>query len=229
MNCRVLVVDDELDVCQIIKYNLEDHGIKTDIAESAEDALKFDLSVYQVILLDVMMAGISGHDLLKIIREEHHLNTPVIFISALGTDDDLEKGFEYGADDYIRKPFSVREVVLRVKALADKIKRNGNQPFDVNTDAKIDNQLKAVKIGNTYIEFTRTEYDIFRLLYQQPGKVYSRHEIMQQIWDNHSNILGRTVDVNITRIRKKMGPYGHCIVTRSGYGYYFDSRKIATV
>jgi len=229
MCSKVLIVDDELDLCRIIKFNLAENGIMADIAQSAEEALKSDLSQYSVILLDVMMEGISGHELLQIIREERKLNTPVMFVSAMGSDDDLEKGYQYGADDYIRKPFSVKEMILRVKALIERSKTGKLRVYPKTNEPQIDNTQKTVKIGNNEFEFTRTEYDIFKLLYQQPGKVYSRDEILERIWHEQQHILGRTVDVNITRIRKKMGPYGKCIVTRSGYGYYFDTRKLEAV
>jgi two-component system, OmpR family, alkaline phosphatase synthesis response regulator PhoP len=225
MSYRILIVDDEPDICHILKFNLEEYGFNVDMASSAEEALKLDLSEYAVFLLDIMMEGISGHDLLKILRNDYKLKTPVVFITAMGSDDDLEQGYMLGADDYIRKPFSVREVVLRVRALLQRSENNIDKPA-ISKFPKIDNNRKRVIFGNTPVEFTPTEYDIFKFLCQQPGKVYSREEILNHIWPNQQNILGRTVDVNITRIRKKMGKHGNCIRTRSGYGYFFDYTKV---
>ena len=212
------------DICQIVKYNLEDHGFRVDMANSAEEALQLNLSEYALFLLDVMMEGKTGYELLEIIRNDYQLKTPVVFITAMGSDDDLEKGYHLGASDYIRKPFSVREVTLRVKSL---LERRTTDKNPIGSLPKVDNYAKMVSIGNHMVEFTRTEYDIFKLLFQQPGKVYSREEIVNLIWPDQRNILDRTVDVNITRIRKKMGKFGKCIGTRSGYGYYFDYKKAA--
>jgi two-component system, OmpR family, alkaline phosphatase synthesis response regulator PhoP len=225
MSKKILIVDDEQDICQIIKYNLEDHGYQVDVANSSEEALQLELSGYNLFLLDIMMEGKSGYELLKIIRNDFRLNTPVIFITAMASDDDIEEGFHLGASDYIRKPFSVREVMLRVKSVLERqvVTEDKNQ---IGPLPKIDNYTKMVYVGNQPVEFTRTEYDIFKLLYHQPGKVYSREEILNLIWPDKNGILGRTVDVNITRIRKKMGKFGNCIRTRSGYGYYFDYKKV---
>ncbi|MBI9068254.1 MAG: response regulator transcription factor [Salinivirgaceae bacterium] len=222
---KILVVDDEIDLCHILKYNLEEKGFEVDVAFSAEEALQLNLENYALILLDVMMQEMSGFVMLETIRKERFIKTPVIFITAMTSEFDLMKGFEIGADDYIKKPFSINEVVVRVKAVIDRYKmasimekyRNG---------LNLDSTKKRVFIDKEPIELTKTEYDIFTLLFNQPRKVYSRDEILNRIWSDQQYVLGRTVDVNITRIRRKLGEWGKCIVTRSGYGYCFDERKV---
>jgi two-component system alkaline phosphatase synthesis response regulator PhoP len=225
---RILIVDDEVDLCQILKYNLEDKGYLTDVVYSAEQALNLDLNAYNLLLLDVMMDGISGFELLTIIRNEKRMNIPVIFITAMSSESNLIEGFNLGADDYIKKPFSLKEVFLRVNAVLDRYKHH-TSIIPHQDEIKLDSYRKQVYLKNGSIELTRTEYSILSLLYNQPGKVYSRKEILQRIWSDQQDILGRTVDVNITRIRKKMGQWGNCIVTRSGYGYYYDSSKITSL
>jgi DNA-binding response OmpR family regulator len=220
---RILIVDDEYDLCHILKHNLQSNGFIADVTYSAEDALKKELSDYDLFLLDVMMEGVSGFELLKIIRNEKKLDTPVVFITAMTSEEHLLEGFSHGADDYIKKPFSVSEVVVRVHAV---LKRAGLKKEEAEYGLNLDNNRKRVFLDKEPVDLTKTEYDILDLLLKQPGKVYSRDEILNKIWTDQHYVLGRTVDVNITRIRKKLGTHGKCIVTRSGYGYYFDDRKI---
>lgn len=220
---RILIVDDEYDLCHILKHNLESNGFIADVTYSAEEVLKKDLDGYDLFLLDVMMEGLSGFDLIKILRKEKNINTPVVFVTALNSEEHLLEGFNSGADDYIKKPFSVNEVVVRINAVLMRASQNNeDQPAGLN----IDNHRKRVFLDKEPIDLTKTEYDILNLLLKQPGKVYSREEILSKIWTDQHFVMGRTVDVNITRIRKKLGEHGKCIVTRSGYGYYFDNRKI---
>ncbi|HAM98398.1 MAG TPA: DNA-binding response regulator [Marinilabiliales bacterium] len=220
----ILVVDDEPDLCQILKFNLEENGYLADIANSAEQALQLDLNKYNLILLDVMMEGISGFEMLSILRREKNIKTPVIFLTAMNSENNLLEGFRTGADDYIKKPFSIQEVLVRIKAVLERYTTNHFNNYQ-HQGIKLESSLKRVTLNNETIELTRTEYDIFTLLYNQAGKVYSREEITKRIWSDQQFIMARAVDVNITRIRKKFGQWGKCIVTRSGYGYYFDGRK----
>lgn len=228
INARILVVDDEPDLCEILKFNLEAKGYQVDVVYSAEEALQLNLTKYNLILLDVMMEGISGFEMLSIIRKEKNLNIPVIFVTAMSSEKNLLEGFQNGADDYVRKPFSINEVLVRVKAVLDRYYASGNDSHDV-MGLNLDMARKRIVIDDHPIELTRTEYEIFTMLYGQPGKVFSRDEILNTIWSDQPYLSGRTVDVNITRIRKKMGSWGKCLVTRSGYGYYFDSRKMEPV
>ncbi len=223
---NILIVDDEKDICEILKFNLEQQNYQVDLAHSAEAALEKNLTKYDLMLFDVMMDGLSGYELLQVVRTRHQLQTPVVFITALTSEDNVLEGFTHGADDYIRKPFSTKEVIVRIKTILDRAKRQPwHSPNSMN-NISIDSAQKAIIINNKTIELTRTEYDIFLLLYQHPGKVYSRDEILEHIWTSQQYVLGRTVDVNITRIRRKMGELGKHIVTRSGYGYYFDNKPI---
>ncbi|PKP11063.1 MAG: DNA-binding response regulator [Bacteroidetes bacterium HGW-Bacteroidetes-4] len=226
---RILVVDDEPDLCQILQFNLEANGYQVDVVNSAEEALQLNLLKYNLILLDVMMEKISGFEMLSIIRNEKKLKMPVIFVTAMSSESHLLKGFTIGADDYVRKPFSINEVLVRVKAVLDRYQMQVQTTVNNSSGFQIDAQQKKVFIGKTAIDLTRTEYDILTTLYQQPGKVYSRDDLINSIWSDQPYISDRAVDVNITRIRKKLGAWGKCIVTRSGYGYYFDAQPLATV
>ncbi len=222
---KILVVDDEQDLCYILKYNLEIKGYDVNVSYSAEEALELDLNRYDLILLDVMMGEISGFEMLAVMRNKMNIKTPVIFITAMSTEQNMVDGFKIGADDYIKKPFSINEVLVRVNAVITRSKIS-RYKMEYTKGLNLDSSHKRIFIDKKPIDFTRTEYDIFTLLYTQPGKVYSRDEILKRIWTDQEFIMGRTVDVNITRIRKKLGDWGKCIATRSGYGYYFDERKI---
>ncbi len=220
-NNYILIVDDEPDICQILKYNFEKNGFIAHTASSAENAIKTNLKLYNIMLFDIMMDKMDGFELLKYVREKLNLNTPVLFLSALNQPVNIIKGFDYGADDFIKKPFIINEVIARVNAV---LKRYNNQQNKLPENTiYIDNNFKQLHINNNVINLTPTEYDIFMLLYKHPGKVHARADILKQIWLNQPNVLGRTVDVNITRIRNKLGKFSNCIITRPGYGYYFDS------
>jgi DNA-binding response OmpR family regulator len=226
---RILVVDDEPDLCQILQFNLEANGYQVDVANSAEEALTLNLIKYNLILLDVMMEKISGFEMLSILRNERKLKMPVIFVTAMSSESHLLKGFNMGADDYVRKPFSINEVLVRVKAVLDRYQSLEQTSGNTSSAFQIDALQKRVFIGKTAVDLTRTEYDILTMLHQHPGKVYSREALVSSIWSDQPYISDRAVDVNITRIRKKLGAWGKCIVTRSGYGYYFDAQPLARV
>ncbi len=222
---RILVVEDEEDLNEILQFNLESEGYQVDTAFSAEGALKKDLSVYHLILLDVMMGKISGYSLAQRIRKELHLEVPIIFLTARDTENDLLTGFNLGADDYITKPFSIRELQARVKVV---LKRYKIVPADEANNLLpigeiiLDKEIKRLLIGERKIELTRKEYEIILLLARSPGKIFSREEILRRIWESDVIVTDRTVDVNITRLRKKMEEYGNYIRNKPGFGYYFD-------
>ncbi len=224
-NKRILVVDDEIDLCEILKFNLESNGFEVKYVNSGEDALKENLDTYDLFIFDVMMYGINGFDLLKLIRLQKKIITPVVFISALTDEESIVNGLQIGADDYIKKPFMIKEVIARVNKILERSNKNLNTP-NSNYKLTLDTMKKRVLIDNLPIDLTRKEYDLFTLLYNNPGKVYSRDEILDIIWSHEQFVLGRTVDVNVTRLRKKLGIWGGCIVTRSGYGYCFDDKGI---
>lgn len=224
---RILVVDDEEDLCEILKFNLEIEGYEVDTAFSAEEALKKDLSVYQLLLLDVMMGEISGFKMASILRkEESTSDIPIIFLTAKDTENDMLTGFNLGADDYISKPFSLREVIARVKAVLRRTVTTETERVPERLTYQslvIDITKKKVSIDDEEVPLTKKEFEILLLLVQNKGRVFSREDILARIWSDEVYVLDRTIDVNITRLRKKIGVYGKCIVTRLGYGYCFEA------
>ena len=223
---RILVVDDEEDLCEILKFNLENEGYEVDTANSAEEALKMDISSYHLILLDVMMGEISGFKMANMLKKDKETaKVPIIFITAKDTENDTVTGFNLGADDYISKPFSLREVIARVKAV---LRRTGSTPGkEVQEQLQykgllIDTTKKKASINGMEISLTKKEFEILLLLLQNKGRVFSREDILAKIWQEEVYVLDRTIDVNITRLRKKIGEYGKYIVTRLGYGYCFE-------
>lgn len=224
---RILVVDDEEDLCEILKFNLENEGYEVDTANSAEEALKMDISSYNLLLLDVMMGEISGFKMANILKKDKKTaSVPIIFITAKDTENDTVTGFNLGADDYISKPFSLREVVARVKAV---LRRTGTTEAEKAPEQityqtlVIDITKKKVSIDGEEIALTKKEFEILFLLLQNKGRVFSREDILSRIWSDEVYVLDRTIDVNITRLRKKVGIYGKRIVTRLGYGYCFET------
>ncbi len=224
---NILVVDDEQDLCEILKFNLETEGYNVRTANSGEEALEMGIEKYDLLLLDVMMGGMSGFALAKRIKENPmSTNIPIIFLTAKDTENDTVTGFNLGADDYISKPFSIREVMVRVRAVLRRTKENAEtaptniisyQGLELNLDKK------SVSIDGEDISFTKTEFEILRLLLDERGRVFSRQELIDRIWPKDVVVLDRTVDVNITRLRKKIGRFSKCIITRLGFGYYFDA------
>ena len=223
---KILVVDDEEDLCEILQFNLESEGFAVDIANSAEEALKLLTDEHELILLDVMMEGMSGFKMAEKVRKEMHMNTPIIFLTAKDTENDMLTGFNLGADDYISKPFSIRQVVARVKAAlrrtSDKEKVQENECLKYETLSLDTKRIKA-SVDGQEVPLTKKEFEILKLLLENKGNVFSREEILSRIWKDEVYVLDRTIDVNITRLRKKIGPYGKNIVTRLGFGYCFES------
>lgn len=226
-NYRILVVDDEEDLCEILKFNLENEGYEVDTANSAEEALKMDISSYHLLLLDVMMGEISGFKMANMLKKDKKTEkVPIIFITAKDTENDTVTGFNLGADDYISKPFSLREVIARVKAV---LRRTAGAGAEKNPERLtyqslvIDVTKKKVSIDEEEVSLTKKEFEILLLLVQNKGRVFSREDILAKIWSDEVYVLDRTIDVNITRLRKKIGAYGKCIVTRLGYGYCFET------
>lgn len=221
MNARILVVDDEEDICAILKFNLSKEGYEVVTANSAEEALTLDIASFNLLLLDVMMGGMSGFELTgKLKTDPKTAGVPVIFITARDTEDDAVEGLDLGADDYISKPFSIREVVSRVKAV---LRRTAAIP-DASTGIFIDDEKKVVTVDGATVALTRIEYEIFKLLFTNKGKVFPREDILSKVWPDDVIVTDRTVDVNITRLRKKIGEYGNRIVSRHGFGYLYEEQ-----
>lgn len=224
---QILVVDDEEDLCEILKFNLENEDYVVDTANSAEEALRMDLSKYDLLLLDVMMGEISGFKMARMLKQDPKTaQIPIIFITAKDTENDTVTGFNLGADDYISKPFSLREVAARVKAV---LRRTNMGEFDQPVEQltykslTLDIVKKKVLIDGEEVPLTKKEFEILKLLLQNKGRVFSREDILNKVWSDEVYVLDRTIDVNITRLRKKIGNYGKCIVTRLGYGYCFEA------
>jgi len=221
---RILIVDDEEDLCEILQYNLSNEGYKTEIAHSAEEALKKRLDEYDLLMLDVMMGQMSGFKLADKLRKEMGNSVPVIFLTAKDTENDILTGFSIGADDYITKPFSVNELTARVKAVLKRTNtvKNKSLPIAKFGEIQLDTARKRVIVNDEKIELTKKEYEILRLLLENPTKVYSREDILRLIWGSDVIVTDRTVDVNITRLRTKLGKYGHNLKNKTGYGYFFE-------
>lgn len=225
---KILVVDDEADICNILKFNLDKAGYETATALSAEDALMRGIIGYDLVLLDVMMEGISGFQMAQMMKKNpESAKIPIIFITAKDTEEDTLKGFDLGADDYIAKPFSVREVVSRVNAVLRRVGSSSSDParLSYKTLTLDMNGKKAIVDGND-AELTKTEFEVLRILVSDIGHVFTRDEILGKVWPDDVVVLGRTVDVNITRLRKKLGKYGNNISTRYGYGYCFEDKQL---
>ncbi len=227
-NIKILVVDDEQDLCEILKFNLETEGYLVETANSAEEALEGDVAGYNLLLLDVMMGGMSGFQMARQLKDNPlTAHIPIIFLTARDTENDTVTGFNLGADDYISKPFSIREVMVRVRAV---LRRTGDQKGKADEPKLINYQglvlnldKKTVSIDGENVPFTKTEFELLHLLLEEKGRVFSRQELIDRVWPKDVLVLDRTVDVNITRMRKKIGKFAKCIVTRLGFGYYFDA------
>ncbi|HAR38181.1 MAG: DNA-binding response regulator [Bacteroidetes bacterium GWD2_45_23] len=228
MEERILVVDDEKDICDILQFNLENEGYIVDVATSGEEALQKITDVHQLVILDVMMGGISGFKTAESLRKNENY-IPIIFLTAKNTENDMLTGFSLGGDDYISKPFSVKEVLARVKAL---LKRTSliRMPAETKWSYKglvIDIPTNRVTIDDSEVSLTKKEFEILSLMAQASPNVLTRSEILNSVWGDNEFVLDRTVDVHITRLRKKLGEYANIIVNRSGFGYYLniDAKK----
>ncbi len=223
---RILVVDDELDICEILKFNLENSGYEVDMALSGEEALSMSLDKYSLFLFDVMMDEMSGFSLAAKVRKiEECAEIPIIFITAKTGENDLLTGFNLGADDYICKPFRISEVLARVKAVlrrnSKSIPVHAGQGNIVFGDLVLNPEAKRAYVSGVDMSLTKKEFEVLQMLLAKPGRVFSREEILSHVWPNDVNVLERSIDVNMARLRKKMGCYANNIVSRSGYGYCF--------
>ena len=227
MKGRILVVDDEKDICDILQFNLENEGYIVDVAHSGEDALEMITDIHGVIILDVMMGGISGFKVAEKLRKSGNF-VPIIFLTAKNTENDMLTGFSLGGDDYIAKPFSVKEVLVRVKALLKRsalTKMTPAEPIPTDWSYKglnIDLQGNRVTIDGNEVSLTKKEFEILSLLARTSPNLLTRAEILNSVWGENEFVLDRTVDVHITRLRKKLGDYAGIIVNRSGFGYYLN-------
>ena len=226
---KILVVDDEFDICEILQYNLETEGFEVATAYSAEEALELPLHDFPLILLDVMMGEMSGFQMARKLKNDPATaHIPIIFITALDGEDNLVKGLNIGADDYISKPLSMKEVKARVRAV---LRRSlpVQQTVPTHDNSKVvyegitlDLNAKTATCDGEELVFTKLEFELLSFFLQHPNKVFSREDLLKYCWPQDVMVLDRTVDVNITRLRKKIGRYGKQIKTRVGYGYCFE-------
>lgn len=221
---RILIVDDEEDLCEILQYNLGNAGYITEVAHSAEEAEKRDITGFDLILLDVMMGPMSGFRFADKLRTEMNLSVPVIFLTAKDKENDILTGFSVGADDYIAKPFSINELTARVKAVIKRSQKEKTKSLSIIRFGafELDTIKKRLIINDERVELTRKEYEILKLLLENQSKVFSREDILSRVWGNDVIVTDRTVDVNITRLRTKLGVFGQNLKNKSGYGYFFE-------
>ena len=219
---KILVVDDEQDLCEILQFNLENEGFDVAVAHSAEEALEMNLSVFNLILLDVMMGQMSGFKMASLVKKESETkHIPIIFLTAREKENDMLTGFSLGADDYISKPFSIKEVIARVKAVMARSEKNTLKEIVAYKTLSIDIEKKEVSVEGELIKLTKTEFELILLFLQNSNRILSRSDIMEKVWGDDVYVTDRTVDVNIARLRKKITPYGKLIVTKQSFGYGF--------
>lgn len=225
---RILIVDDEETLCEVLKLNLENEGYDVDIAFSAEQALTYELSNYSIILLDIMMGEISGIKMAKMLKADvATAHIPIIFCTARDSEDDMVMGLNLGADDYIMKPYTVRNVIARVKSV---LRRTAGHKAGAGVEKSnvlrvdglvLDFEFKRCMVDDVEVKLARKEFELLAYLISHRGKICSREQILSSVWSDEVVVLDRTIDVNITRLRSKIGAYGSYIVTRSGFGYGF--------
>ena len=209
---RLLIIDDEPDLCEILSFNLSTAGYTVDTALSGQEAMKKDVKQYDLILLDVMMPVLSGFDVARQLKlNPATASIPIIFLTALGSEPDMLHGFELGADDYISKPFSTREVLARVKAVLNR-----------TTATEGADQSNILRYKNLIMDLSRMVVTVDgKVFLENRSQVFSRQDLLERVWPHDVIVTDRTVDVNITRMRKKIGQYSSCIITRHGFGYLF--------
>lgn len=221
-NVKILVVDDEETLCETVQLKLELEGYDVDVAYSAEEALQLDLTQYGVVLLDVMMYEISGFEMARRMRANPATaKVPIIFCTARDSEDDMVSGLHIGADDYIAKPYSLRNVLARVESVLRRTSRPANENLVTYEGLALDLSQKTCTVDGEQVKLPRKEFELLNMLMSKPGQIFSREEILKDVWPEEVVVVNRVVDVNITRLRGKIGRYGKMIVTRSGYGYGF--------
>lgn len=221
---RILVVDDEETLCEVLRFNLESEGFSVDVACSAEEALTLPLQDYSLVLLDIMMGSMSGTQFAKIMKSRADTSAiPIIFCTAKDGEDDMIAGLELGADDYIVKPYSVRNVIARIRTV---LRRTGSdvathQPLLAYKGVSMDIKSKICTVDSVDVRLPKKEYELLQFFLENRGVIFSRDELLKRIWADDVFVIDRVIDVHINRLRRKLGPYGRHIVTRSGYGYGF--------
>ena len=224
MEKKILIVDDEAGIREILQFNLENAGFVVDCASSAEEALEILGQEHCMILLDVMMSGMSGFQMAEVLRKEKNNQIPIIFLTAKTDQNDLLTGFSAGGDEYIPKPFSINEVIARVRAVLKRTERTVESNDFIEVGAvRIDAVRKIVYVEGEPVTFSKKEFEVLNLLASHPGEIYSREDIINELWKDAPYVLDRTVDVHIARIRSKLGTCKNYIVNRTGFGYIFNA------
>lgn len=229
-NTRILIVEDEETLCEALRFNLEAEGYAVDTAHTAEEAMRLDLAGYSLVLLDVMMGEMSGFEMAAAMRRNPATaSVPIIFCTALDSEEEMVGGLDIGADDYITKPYSIKNVLARVRSV---LRRTSTAVASSHDDfshmlrcdtLKLDMDSKRCTVDGDEVQLPRKEFEILALLLGNRGRIFSREEILSRVWPDEVVVLDRVVDVNITRLRRKIGRYGKMIITRSGYGYGFSA------
>ncbi len=259
MRTKILVIDDEESICEILRFNLEKEGYEADCAYSAEEALEMDLTPYQLFIVDIMMDRLSGFDFAKRLKNNPALESkPIIFCSALNGEDETVMGLNIGADDYITKPFVISEVIARVKAVLRRTaaqqgfdptrysnpmaapvapqpapaqyqqpapaprSNEHHEPDVVFKGLRINRNTKSCTLDGELVRLTKKELDILLFFLTHRNRIYSREELIANIWGTDVVVTDRAIDTNMARLRKKLGDYGSHIVTRLGFGYGFQ-------
>ena len=224
---EVLIVEDEADILDILSFNLENAGYKVLAASSAEEGIRLLGPDTALILLDVMLPGMSGFQMARQLRKENRNHIPIIFLTARGTENDILTGFSAGGDDYISKPFSINEVLARVRAV---LRRSGGETSSPDTldygGLHIDLASETAVLAGEPLSLSRKELDLLALLARHPDTYFSRAVLISSLWKDAPYVLDRTVDVHIARIRGKLGKYRDLIKNKTGFGYYVDSHYV---
>jgi len=225
MGKRILLVDDDSDLCEILQFNLNREGYYTEVARSAEEAIKRELISFDLILLDIKMGYMSGLQFAKKLRKELKLPVSLIFLTVKNSESDILAGFSAGADDYITKPFSLNELFVRIRAV---LNRYPKMKFTANSKIRFggiefDTNLSRIIINDEYEELTKKESEILKLILVNPGRVFPREVILKKIWGNDSRVEVRTVDVHIARLRGKFGEFSYYLRNKAGIGYYLET------
>lgn len=236
MDNKILIIDDEDSICEILKYNLELEGYNVTVASSAIEAMQLDISSYSLIILDIMMKDMDGYEFAMRLKSDPATEfMPIIFCSALSSEDARVKGLNIGGDDYIVKPFRIREVLARVRSLLRRTQMVKNLEAQNNNNADeneihfrelcISKKNKLCIIKGEPVRLTKTELELLVFFLSNPNCIYTRKEIISSIWGKSDEVTERAIDTNITRLRKKIGEYGSYLITRLGYGYGFQENS----
>lgn len=223
---RILIVDDEETLCDALAFNLEAEGYEVETAYSAEEALTLVLAKFDLVLLDIMMGEISGTQLARIMKaNQATAHIPIIFCTAKDSEEDMIKGLDLGADDYITKPYSLRTVMARIRTVLRRTSPTQDPSADIDKISYkglvLSTRNRTCTVDGNEVKMPKKEFEILMTLLSNRGRIYSRAELLKEIWPDEVVVLDRVVDVNVTRIRQKIGEYGKNIVTRTGYGYGF--------